>query len=188
MTFEELKAKAISLPAEQKQELITALQATLQFSKSNITPTRKREAEDYLHDYLTDAVRRFCVKRGLCTRVDAWAVIKREIERLKQYPQDNEIVRRWIEEKVKPEGEVERQFIADTFVNSLYNHLKDNPYYKELGIGPYELLINIRKLPTAVDGSFPGYANAGLLPLIIRREMPSVSNKRLRRGKRKAQR
>lgn len=188
MTFEELKAKAISLPAEQKQELITALQATLQFSKSNITPTRKREAEDYLHDYLTDAVRRFCVKRGLCTRVDAWVVIKREIERLKQYPQDNEIVRRWIEEKVKPKGEVERQFIADTFVNSLYNHLKDNPYYKELGIGPYELLINIRKLPTAVDGSFPGYANAGLLPLVIRREMPSVSNKRLRRGKRKAQR
>lgn len=167
--FEKLKRQVIGLPADQKQELLAVLQSTLQFSKRTVAQSKAQRVEDYLFDYLTDAVKRFCLKRGLVTRGDANLAMKRTIERLTKYPQDNEMIRRWIEEKIEPQTEAEKQHVADIFVQTLYTHLNHSSYYREHGIGPHELLINIRRIPTAVDGELPGYAANGLLKLLVRR-------------------
>lgn len=158
------------LSPSEKQQLIALLKAATSIhGGAKIDSDKVVEATD---DYLTDSIKRYLLKKGLVTRSTANMVMRRTIERLPNYPQDNATIRQWLADHLGKLTAVEEMKIGAVTAEALDIYLKHIKFYQEHGVGAHELLSNIHRVPSAIETSFPGYAASGLLKLILTAREP----------------
>ena len=169
------------LSAEEREQLIARLKASLAIQGG--VKVDKNNIPAIADDCLTYAIRYVLVKRKVLPPKSATQLIYRVMERLTDYARNNELMRQWIEEQFLPKTEAERQHFAIECVEMLYNYLNKFEFWRDKGVGPYELMINLTRIPSAVEGELPGYAASGLLRIILTPKHPQKSastRKRLR--------
>lgn len=163
------------LTPTQKQELINWLKAGVYIGGgAKVDSDKITFAAD---DYLTYAVRHVLIKRKVLTPRSANSIIYRTIERLPKYSKDNQIIRGWIDEQFGKLDEVSKQRVGILLIAMLFTYLNRIPFYREHGVGPHELLSNIIRIPSAVEGELPGYTRSGLLPMILPKTTRRPRNK-----------
>ena len=175
-----LKVQVLDLTAKEKQELLVYIQSSLQFSGKNLPKIVIEKADKYASDYLTDAIRRRCVKYGIITLTHSVAVMSYNLKDLPRYPKQNEIARQWLEEHGRPQTEAEKQYLAELAVKALGILLSKGDPEVERTLVVMDYLKNVNRIPEAMNEQFPGYAACGLLSFLIRRP---ENRKRLRRAK-----
>jgi len=174
-----IKQQLHELTVKEKQELLAYIQSTLQFSGKGAKVSAE-QVDKAVSDYLTDAVRRHCVKRGIITQTYSWAVMRFNLKDLPNYNKQNEMARQWLEEHGKPTSEAEKQYLAELAVKALGIRLSYGDSERERWLVAMDFLKNIHTIPAAMNQQFPGYAANGLLSFLIVRQEP---RKRLRHAK-----
>jgi hypothetical protein len=155
-TLKQVKELLRQLDGSELDDLLKYIKALRQFGSSKTPPAR--EEEDWLLRGITQVLR----KRGLVN--STWWPTKEVRKRAAPHWDENaEQVRRTLLEALPKLDRAQLNTLGTKAAEALAVWLD----LRRVQLGPRSMLSNVGNIPEAVDASYPGYMEAGLLKMVL---------------------